>query len=145
MAIKARTYSDARAQAKSNPELAWWVFMRLSGVFLVVLSFFHLFKNYIITSELSWDYEAVAASYSFNNPENVWNRLYLLALLVLGLMHGANGLRYVLDDATSRSPVARFWMKSVAYTVIGVILVFGLLALFSNPCQPGINCLGDGQ
>jgi succinate dehydrogenase / fumarate reductase, membrane anchor subunit len=140
MAIKARTFTEARSQAKNNTELNWWVFMRLSGVFLVVLSLFHLFKNYIIVSEISWDYEKVAGSYTFGNPENLWNRLYLLALLTLGLIHGGNGLRYVMDDATNKSPVVRFWLKTVAFMVIGVILIFGALALFSNPCVPGVNC-----
>ncbi len=128
MAIKARTFREAKSQASSNPELAWWVFMRLSGTFLVVLTFFHLWKNYIVVDELSWDYEAVVASYT-----NTWNQLYLLALLVLGLLHGANGLRYVIDDMTARNPVARFWAKLVAYTVVAAILVFGALALFVKP------------
>jgi succinate dehydrogenase / fumarate reductase membrane anchor subunit len=128
MAIKARTFRDAKSQASSNPELAWWVFMRLSGTFLVVLTFFHLWKNYIVTDELSWDFEKVVESYT-----NTWNQLYLLALLVLGLLHGANGLRYVIDDMTAQNPVARFWAKLVAYTVVAAILVFGALALFVKP------------
>ena len=128
MAVRARTFKDARAQAKSNPELAWWVFMRVSGVFLVVLTFFHLFQNYIITSELAWDYESVRYKYS-----EVTERLYLMALLVLGVGHGTNGLRYVMDDATAKNPRARFWLKLVAYTVIAAVLAFGALALFYTP------------
>jgi succinate dehydrogenase / fumarate reductase, membrane anchor subunit len=128
MAIKARTFSDARAQAKSNPELVWWVFMRLSGTFLVVLTFFHLFNNYIIQSELGWDYESVVYKYS-----DITEKLYLLALLTLGLAHGTNGLRYVIDDTTSRSPQSRFWIKLISYTVIAAILIFGILALLIPP------------
>ena len=63
MAIKARSFKDARSQAKSNPELVWWVFMRLSGMALVVLTMFHLFKNYIIVSELEWDWASVVGKY----------------------------------------------------------------------------------
>ena len=131
MAIKARSFRDAKAQAKSNPELVWWVFMRLSGMALVVLTMFHLFKNYIIVSELEWDWISVVGKYS-----EVTERLYLLALLALGLTHGTNGLRYVIDDATAKNPVARFWVKSLAYSVIGVILIFGILALFINVPAP---------
>jgi succinate dehydrogenase / fumarate reductase membrane anchor subunit len=133
MAIRARTFKDARVQAKSNPELAWWVFMRLSGTALVVLTLFHLFKNYIITDELSWDYEKTASSYA-----DWWNKLYLLALLGLGLLHGANGLRYVVDDATAKNRVARFWLKAVLYSVIGAVFVFGLLALIVPVAVPGV-------
>jgi succinate dehydrogenase / fumarate reductase, membrane anchor subunit len=128
MAIKARSFKDARSQAKSNPELVWWVFMRLSGTFLVVLTFFHLFNNYIIQSELGWDYDSVVYKYS-----DITEKLYLLALLSLGVAHGTNGLRYVIDDTTSRSPQSRFWIKLTLYTVIAAILVFGILALLIPP------------
>lgn len=131
MAIRARSFRDAKAQAKSNPELVWWVFMRLSGMALVVLTMFHLFNNYIVTSELGWDYASVVGKYS-----EVTERLYLLALLALGLTHGTNGLRYVIDDSTAKNPVARFWVKSLAYIVIALIFVFGLLALFVNVTPP---------
>jgi succinate dehydrogenase / fumarate reductase, membrane anchor subunit len=128
MAIRARTFKDAKSQARSNPELAWWVFMRVSGVFLVVLTFFHLFKNYITVSEISWDYDSVRYVYA-----DVTERLYLFALLTLGTLHGMNGLRYVMDDMTSRNPQARFWVKTIVYTVIIAILAFGALALFYTP------------
>ena len=133
MAIKARTFKDARSQAKSNPELAWWVFMRLSGTALVVLTLFHLFKNYIVADEAGWDYETIASSYA-----DWWNKLYLMALLGLGLMHGGNGLRYVIDDATAKNRVARFWWKTVAYSVIGAVFVFGFLALVVKIPVPGV-------
>lgn len=128
MAIKARSFKDARVQATSNPELVWWVFMRVSGTFLVVLTFFHLFQNYIIVSELIWDYDTVVFKYS-----QMTEKLYLLALLLLGMGHGVNGLRYVIDDTTSRGPQARFWIKLASYTVIAAILVFGILALLIPP------------
>jgi succinate dehydrogenase / fumarate reductase, membrane anchor subunit len=134
MAIKARTFRDAKAQAKSNPELVWWVFMRLSGTALVLLTLFHLFKNHIVADEASWDYEKIASSYA-----DWWNKLYLFALLTLGLLHGGNGLRYVIDDATAKNPVARFWTKAVAYTLLGAVLVFGMLALIVKLPIPGVD------
>jgi hypothetical protein len=39
----------------------------------------------------------------------------------------------VIDDMTAQNPVARFWAKLVAYTVVAAILVFGALALFVKP------------
>ena len=134
MAIRARTFKDARSQARSNPELAWWVFMRISGTFLVVLTLFHLFNNYIITSEMSWDYEKTAVAYA-----NTWERLYLLALLGLGMAHGTNGMRYGIDDLTARNPRLRFWLKSLLYIVVIAITVFGTLALVVRPPIPGVD------
>jgi succinate dehydrogenase / fumarate reductase membrane anchor subunit len=134
MAIRARTLKDARAQAKSNPELAWWVFMRLSGTALVILTVFHLFNNYILVDEQGWDYEAIASRYA-----DWWNKLYLIALLLLGMAHGGNGLRYIIDDATAKNRVARFWIKAVAYSVMGAVLVFGMLALIVRIPVPGVD------
>ncbi|HWG85107.1 MAG TPA: succinate dehydrogenase [Deinococcales bacterium] len=125
MAIRARRLADARAQARNNTELAWWVFMRLSGVFLVFLTFFHLFQNYIIRDEMAADYDYVVAQYSL-----VSERLYLFALLALGLMHGVNGLRYGIDDWTAKRPELRLRLKALTYTVVAAIFVFGTLALF---------------
>ncbi len=136
MAIKARSFRDAKAQAKSNPELVWWVFMRLSGSALVVLTLFHLFKNHIAVDEGSWDYEQIASSYA-----GWWNKLYLFALLTLGLVHGANGIRYVIDDFTAKKPAARFWVKSVTFSLIGAVLVFGMLALIVDLPVPGVDCV----
>lgn len=125
MAIRARRYQDARAQARTNIELAWWVFMRLSGLFLIILTTFHLFSQYIVRSEIDATYEYVVVQYA-----SITERLYLFALLWLGILHGTNGLRYVIDDATAKSPRARFWTKAAFYTVIIAVLTFGTLALF---------------
>lgn len=125
MAIRARRYQDARAQARTNIELGWWVFTRLSGLFLVVLTVFHVFSQYIVRSELDATYAYVVVRYA-----SLTERLYLFALLTLGGLHGANGVRYVIDDATARNPRARLWAKSLFYTVVVAVLTFGTLALF---------------
>ena len=44
-APKPRTFNDARATYSTSPELAWWVFMRISGFLLVFLTFGHLWAN----------------------------------------------------------------------------------------------------
>jgi succinate dehydrogenase / fumarate reductase, membrane anchor subunit len=133
MAIKARRFKDAKAQATSNPELIWWVFMRLSGTALVLLTLFHLFKNHISVDEASWDYEKIASSYA-----DGWNKLYLGTLLTLGILHGGNGIRYVIEDATAKNPAARVWAKGIIFTLLGAVMVFGLLALIIRLPIPGV-------
>ena len=133
MAIKARRFKDAKAQAKSNPELVWWVFMRLSGSALVILTLFHLFKNHISVDEASWDYEKIASSYA-----DGWNKFYLGAMLSLGLLHGGNGIRYVIEDATAKNPTARVWAKAIVFSLIGAVMIFGLLALIVKIPIPGV-------
>ena len=55
-----RTYSQARQVYTSSRELAWWVFMRISGLFLIFLVGAHVFINNILVdagtiSNLDWD------------------------------------------------------------------------------------------
>jgi hypothetical protein len=53
----------------------------------------------------------------------VW-RLYDAALLALVVVHGFNGLRYVLTDYTQNNPLLR---RAMAYTcVIGALVLFGV-------------------
>src|SRR5690606_37291491 len=59
-AVRPRTLRDARAAYGTNSELAWWVFMRISGFLLVFLVFAHVFTNNIVMNagEIDFDYVA---------------------------------------------------------------------------------------
>ncbi|KGQ22740.1 succinate dehydrogenase hydrophobic membrane anchor subunit [Thermus filiformis] len=126
MAIKSRRFEEARLEASSNLELFWWVFMRVSGVVLVFLLLGHMWMNAILTDLNTIDYDYVAKRLS----QTTW-KLYDWLILALGLLHGANGLRYVLDDWV-RDPAKRFWTKVVAYGLIGFLFVYGSLSLFNH-------------
>jgi succinate dehydrogenase / fumarate reductase membrane anchor subunit len=126
MAIKSRRFEEARLEASSNLELFWWVFMRVSGVVLVFLLLGHMWMNAILTDLNTIDYDYVAKRLS----QTTW-KLYDWLILALGLLHGANGLRYVLDDWV-RDPAKRFWTKVVAYGLVGFLFVYGSLSLFNH-------------
>lgn len=123
--IRARTLTDARQQAHSNSELNWWLFMRISGLILVFLILGHIYMTFIQVSEADATFDAVVSKLS--NP--AW-KLYDLTILALGLLHGANGLRYVLEDYI-RSRPNRAWLKLLMYTLIGLLFLFGAVGLFT--------------
>ena len=125
MTVRAKTFSEARQNSHSNAELNWWIFMRISGVLLVFLVLGHIYMTFIQVSESDATFDAVVGKLA--NP--AW-KLYDWLILLLALLHGANGARYSIEDY-ARSRPSRFWIKGVFYTVVSVIFVLGTVGLFS--------------
>jgi len=112
-----------------NIEKAGWIYMRVSGVVLVVLIFGHLFYNLIFPGSVSvLDWAFVAGK--FASPFwIVWD----LLLLWLALIHGANGMRTLANDyAHGRFRTVLMWALGVSTVVL---LVLGTLVLVTfDPC-----------
>lgn len=125
MAARPRTLKDARAVYSTNSELAWWVFMRISGFILVFLLFAHIFANNILTNAADIDYDYVASRLA--QPAV---RVLDSFLLGFALLHGINGLRYSIDDYFKR-PQVRFWVKVVVFTAAAGIFVVGVMTLWT--------------
>src|SRR5690606_33897886 len=64
MATRPRTLKDARAEDSTNSELAWWLFMRISGFILVSLVFAHIFAINILSNSADFDFDYVASRLS---------------------------------------------------------------------------------
>lgn len=112
-----------------NIEKWGWIYMRVSGVVLVVLIFGHLFYNLIFPGSVSvLDWAFVAGK--FASPFwIVWD----LLLLWLALIHGANGMRTLVNDYAH----GRF--RTVLMYALGastvVLLLLGTLVLVTfDPC-----------
>ena len=123
--IRAKALTDARAQASSNNELTWWIFMRISGLLLMFLVLGHVYMTFVQVSESDATFDAVVSKLS--NP--AW-KFYDWLILVLAMLHGVNGARYSIEDYVRTRP-GRFWVKGVFFTVVGIILVLGTVGLFS--------------
>ncbi len=120
----------SRPSRGGNFELNSWLFMRGSGVLLVVLVFGHLFVN-LVTGEgiHQVDFGFVAGKWA--NPFwQVWD----LAMLWLAMLHGGNGLRTIINDYSTH-PNMRFTLKTLLYFVTAVVIVLGTLVIFTfDPC-----------
>ena len=77
-----------------NWEKWGWIYMRASGIVLVVLIFGHLFVNLMVGEGVkAIDFAFVAGK--FTDPFwIVWDT----AMLWLALIHGANGMRTIVND-----------------------------------------------
>lgn len=126
MAIRARRYADAKAQASTNTELLWWVFMRVSGVVMVFLVLGHILMNFVLIDVNTINYQYVAGRLS----NTTW-KIYDWLILVLAMLHGMNGLRYVMDDWI-RDPSRRFVTKAVVYSLAVLVTVVGSFSLLNH-------------
>jgi succinate dehydrogenase / fumarate reductase membrane anchor subunit len=126
-AIQAPRSRPGRA---SNFELNTWLFMRASGVLLLVLVFGHLFVNLMVGKGIqAIDFAFVAGKWA--NPFwQVWD----LAMLWLAELHGMNGLRTIINDYATKQQT-RFWLKTALYFSAFIVLVLGTLVIFTfDPC-----------
>ena len=119
-----------RARKSGNFELNSWLFMRGSGLLLIVLVFGHLFVNLMLGKGIERiDFAFVAGKWA--NPFwQVWD----LAMLWLAMLHGGNGLRTIINDYAVRGGT-KFWLKTLLYFGTFVIVVLGTLVIFTfDPC-----------
>ena len=109
-----------------------WLFMRVSGVLLLVLVFGHLFVNLMVGEGINaLDFAFVAGKWA-SPLWQVWD----LLMLWLAMIHGANGLRTIINDYADRDQV-RLWLKMALYTATVVTIVLGTLVIFTfDPCPP---------
>jgi len=125
MARAPRTFRDAKAAYATNGELAWWVFMRISGFLLVFLTFGQLWANNIAFNAGNIDFDYVARRVAQPSV-----RVYDSFLLFFALLHGVNGLRYSIEDYV-KLPARRLAWKVSLYTVAGIVLILGVMALWT--------------
>ncbi|QCB94332.1 succinate dehydrogenase, hydrophobic membrane anchor protein [Cellulomonas shaoxiangyii] len=121
-----------RRSTHGNTELYAWVFMRVSGVVLVVLIFGHLFVNLVAGEGISAiDFGFVAGKWA--SPFwQVWD----LLMLWLAMLHGTNGVRVIISDYAEKDST-RLVLTSLLYLATVVVVVLGTLVIFTfDPCPP---------
>jgi len=97
-----RTPAPSRRRG-SNLEKWGWIYMRASGVLLVVLIFGHLFINLVAGDGVRQiDFAFVAGKYA--TPFWQW---WDVLMLWLALIHGANGMRTIVNDYVTHAGTRR--------------------------------------
>jgi succinate dehydrogenase / fumarate reductase membrane anchor subunit len=121
----------ARLTTRGNTELYGWVFMRASGVILLVLIFGHLFVNLVAGEGVkAIDFGFVAGKWA--SPFwQVWD----LLMLWLAMIHGTNGMRTIVNDYAERDGL-RLALKVALYLAFTVVVVLGTLVIFTFEACP---------
>src|ERR1044071_686975 len=128
MAIATRTRSPeaARAQASSSFELWTWFFMRRSGLILIVLVLSLFTIVHLLCGGIDRvDFAFVSGRWS-NPLWQVWDWL----MLFLGLLHGANGLKTIINEYVHRSG-ARVALKSTLYVLTLIFILLGTAVILT--------------
>lgn len=111
---------------RSNFELYSWLFMRLSGLVLIVLVLGHLLIMNVLDSGVHRINFAFVAGRWASPFWQFWD----LAMLWLAELHGTNGLRTVINDY-ARKDATRFWLKMLLYASAVLILALGSFVIFT--------------
>ena len=128
--LTTRSPYQRSTRARGNFELWSWLFMRGSGVVLLVLVFGHLFVNLMLGEGIkSIDFAFVAGKWA--SP--FWQTWDLL-MLWLAEIHGVNGVRTIINDYTEKDST-RLILKTLLAVSAILVLVLGTLVIFTfDPC-----------
>ena len=119
-------YRGTRERPAGGFELWSWLFMRISGIVLVLLAVGHTLIMHLPAGGVSRvDFEFVAVRW--DNP--LW-RVWDWMLLSLALVHGINGLRNITLDYV-RSAGWRFGINMFFYVIGFAIFVLGTVVVFT--------------
>lgn len=128
-----RSTATPARRRRFNTEKWGWVYMRASGVVLVVLIFGHLFVNLVAGEGVNAIDFAFVAGKLADPFWVVWDTL----LLWLALIHGSNGMRTLVNDYT-RSPLVRRILLAAVAIATAVLLILGTLVIYTfDPCPAG--------
>lgn len=122
----------SRGMNRNNFEMISWLFMRVSGIVLVVLVLGHLFIMNILDGGVQRINFAFVAGRWASPFWQIWDLLQLW----LAMLHGTNGLRTVINDYAERDQT-RFWLKTILYSSSVFIIMLGTLVIFTF--DPNIN------
>ena len=132
-AIETPRSKPQRRTSRFNIEKWGWIYMRASGVVLVVLIFGHLFVNLVAGEGVKAIDFAFVAGKLANPFWIVWDTL----LLWLALIHGGNGMRTIVNDYAYNRRTRAILLGAIALSTIA-LLVLGTLVIYTfDPCPTG--------
>ena len=114
----------------SSAEVWWWFFMRVSGVILLFLVLIHVYIMHMAGRGV----DRVSFSFVASRWDTVGWKTFDWVMLVLALLHGANGLRIIVNDYVHR-PAVRTAVKGTLYTLTAVLMIMGtaVVVTFTPP------------
>ena len=121
-----RTAAAARERATGSFELWTWYFMRISGLVLIFLVLGHFTIVHLLSGGIDRvDFAFVSGRWS-NPLWQVWDWL----MLFLGLLHGANGMKTIINEYVHRAGT-RVALKSTLYVLTLVFILLGTAVILT--------------
>lgn len=127
-----RIVASRKHRVMNRAELNIWLFMRISGLLLIVLALGHFFLMHFIYGVENMDFNFIIDRWMDPVLGLFW-RGYDLALLFFALLHGMFGLRYSIEDYVHHRGLQMVLM-GLAVLVEVALLVMGAYVIFTfNP------------
>ena len=120
------SYRSGRDRPVGGFELWSWLFMRISGIVLLVLAVGHTLIMHVVGEGV----DRVDSSFIAERWASPFWRAWDWALLVLALIHGVNGLRVIILDYV-RPPGVRFALNMFFSTLGFLLFVLGTVIVFT--------------
>lgn len=119
----------SRNTQRSNFEMLSWLFMRVSGVVLVVLVIGHL----LIMNVLDGGVQRINFGFVAGRWASPFWQVWDLLQLWLAIIHGTNGLRTIISDYAPSTPGSkvRFTLHTVLYVSAVFVIACGTLVIFT--------------
>ena len=117
---------SALTRSSGNFEKYSWIFMRVSGVFLVFLVLGHL----LIMNVLDGGVQRINFGFVAGRWSSPFWQVWDLLMLWLAMLHGTNGMRTVINDYAEKDST-RFWLRSLLYVACVFIIALGTLVVFT--------------
>ena len=118
--------AGSRRFSRTNFELYGWLFMRLSGVVLVVLVLGHLLIQLVLDGGVT----KVGFAFVAGRWASPWWQFWDLLQLWLAMIHGTNGMRTVINDYADKDRT-RAILKGLLYTAAVLTIFLGTLVIFT--------------
>ncbi|MEI2728722.1 MAG: succinate dehydrogenase, hydrophobic membrane anchor protein [Candidatus Nanopelagicales bacterium] len=115
-----------RQLTKNNFELNAWLFMRISGVVLIILVLGHL----LIMNILDGGVHRINFAFVAGRWASPFWQIWDLLMLWLAMIHGCNGLRTIINDYASKEGT-RLTLKGLLYCATVLVIALGTLVIFT--------------
>jgi succinate dehydrogenase / fumarate reductase membrane anchor subunit len=116
----------ARAHLGPSAERRAWLFLRVSGVLLIVLVLGHL----LIVNVLGDGVQRVNFAFVAGRWSKPFWQVWDLLMLWLAMLHGALGMGTIIEDYSRRTGT-RIVLSSILWTATSTMLALGTLVIFT--------------
>lgn len=119
-----------KVQVRTNLERYGFLFMRLTGISLLILAVGHMVIQHVLNSVHNLTLQFVATQWSS------WGwKAYDMLLLAFAFSHGINGLRQVLEDYIHNRQTVRVINIALAIFVVVTLLWAGFAIASFDPAS----------